>query len=217
MGSLKIVGLVLTVTFVGCTSTSYLRPAQGTLANINNLGVFVVGEPEFKVLDKRATGLGVGVLFGAVGAIANSAYTNIKDSKQEDKLKGRTDVISYREIFIDELKHSLEESKRFEEVEFYEQPLPKRESLGALLELSIQEWGIKLINQEKGGLVPFITIKIELIGEDGRALWKEKDVAVGRVSYTVEEYRAQENLLAESLEAVLSEAANRITSTLIYS
>ena len=206
-------GLIL----AGCGGTNYLRPSQGAFAHIEHVAIVVNGEPDFKVLDSRATDLGPGVLFGAIGAIANSAYTNSKDATQEKELKPQTSQISYRETFVDQIKKFLQESKRFSKIDFYEQSNLKDQSVDAVLELSICEWGIRLINRQSSDLVPFITVEIRLTDSKGKVLWKERDVEVGHSGHSVAAYRTEENLLKDSLHAVLKDTAYRIVSTLIYS
>lgn len=186
------------------------------MKQVNHLVVVVAGEPEFKVLSHRATELGVGVLFGAVGAIANSAYTNSMDSQLEDRLEPQIRQISYRESFETQLKQFLEESKRFQKIDFYEKAA-REQSFDAILELSIKEWGIKLIDQRTEDLVPFMTIEIKLTDSNGKIIWKEREVEVGRSGHTIEKYNSQENLLKDTLRTVLKDTAYRITSTLVYS
>ena len=207
----------LVLHFAGCAGSAYLRPAQGDLTHVKRLAVVVEGEPEFKVLDHRATGLGAGALFGVVGVMVNSAYNNSKDSKQEDKLEPQTKRISYRESFIEQLKKLLEESKRFQKIDFIDEKVAQAESFDAVLKLSIQEWGIKVIDERAGGLVPFMTVEIALTRQNGRVVWKERDDEVGSSAHSIEEYRGRENLLSDTVQTVVKDTAYRITSTLIYS
>ena len=152
-----------------------------------------------------------------VGAIANSAITNSADSDKEKELAAQTAETSYQEAFKNELKKLLDESKRFEKIDFYNDVIGLKESSDAVLELVIQEWGVRVINQQTNQLAPYMVVDITMKDSKGKILWKERESQVGSSSHFFNEYRDKENLLKESMEAIVKDSAYRIASTLIYS
>jgi hypothetical protein len=208
--------LVISVLLSACAS-SYQRPTNGDLKNVRRLSVVLVGEPDFKVLDSRATDLGPGVLFGVVGAIANSAITNASDAGKEQQMAAQTAGLSYRESFESELKRLLEESKRFEKIDFHDRLAAPKKDEDAILELTIVEWGIRVVNQQTDQLSPYMVIHITLKDQQGKILWKERESQVGRSAHFLNEYYNQENLLKEAMKTIVKDTTYRIASTLIYS
>jgi len=206
-----------TATLLSSCATAYHRPAQGSFKEVSRLSIVITGKSKFKVLDSRATDLGPGVLFGVVGAIANSAITNSADSDKEKELAAQTAETSYQEAFKNELKKLLDESKRFEKIDFYNDVIGLKESSDAVLELVIQEWGVRVINQQTNQLAPYMVVDITMKDSKGKILWKERESQVGSSSHFFNEYRDKENLLKESMEAIVKDSAYRIASTLIYS
>lgn len=87
----------------------------------------------------------------------------------------------------------------------------------ALLELSIEEWGLRLIDQRSEYLVPYMIIEIKLTDQKGKILWKEKEIEVGRSAHAFSKYLNQKGLLEETIRSTLKDAAYRIASTLLYS
>lgn len=198
-----------------------VKPTADAVGRMKRLAVVVPEEGEFTVYYERAKATATGVfMFGLVGAAVSSAYNQSLDNKKAESLRLGVAGVSCSGLFRDELRKTLVDSKRFDDVRIFDKaPDPKEMSnFDAVATFRIQQWGFRLVERgEMEKVASFIDLEIRMEKSGGgTALWDQHDTVIGKGKYLLSEFEGDPALCQREIAETAVGAGYKMATTLVY-
>lgn len=217
---LLLVSGILLAVLSGCGSAhKTLRPTHEEFAAIKSLAVVVKQEKDFEVIYSRATANGTGaVLFGVAGAAIGAG---IDEGQDKEKAKAMRDAVSgiCCQTNFSEALSVLQDNDRFEKVYLAEkQPIAELlNEYDAVVTFTINQWGLRLVEQNKDIMACFVEIMIAVQDASTRKqVWSERHVVIGQGRDYLRHYMSDAGLLQNELKQTIQETGVRMSNLLIY-
>lgn len=166
-------------------------------------------DSNFTVIDSRFDETATAaVLFGVVGAAANSAANAAEDDKKADALRGDAEKAAIRDILADSLVRSLSKPNGL---------AVETDSASAAhrLRVEIHNWGLIRVSREDQRMRTFLNLSVQILDPKGGVVWeKKRENSVGQTMAAFEEWSG-ERLVGE-MESLARKAGEYVGNQIVY-
>ncbi len=170
----------------------------------------ITRDGEFKVLVSRSNSIGIGILFGLVGAGVATASQTGEDNKREAAVSSGADSANCRAGFESALRGHLE-SNGFA---LHNQPSDRSPKL----EIEIIACGFRVLERHKGEIAAFFDAEYRIVSPDVERAGKPKRLfQTGEFRGGWMEFEASPTLAASEFKKVLERAGQKLANRIIYS
>lgn len=185
--------------------------------SIRFLAVEMESKGDFEVIMERATATaGPAVMFGLIGAAVASAHNNSLDIEKEKRISKYIDNIDHQTSVSNGLYEGLKVQNNFSVVDATS---PENNAADSVLELTIQDWGLKVVDKRHGAssLTPFVQIKCVVRHKsDNKKMMDLQETYFGDNSHSFDKYESDGQMLIDELQSVLHKAGRQVGTRMAY-